>query len=94
MPLLGARVAVCVDDAAAIAPLAVACARHGTEIEVLIEIDCGAGVGGIAPDAVVPLAQTIVSAGLNLTGLQAAMAKCNISVISPPGRPRPPAPKP
>lgn len=75
LPLLGARVAVCVDDAAAIAPLAEACARHGTQIEVLIEIDCGAGRCGIAPDAVVPLAQTIVSAGLNLTGVQAYHGK-------------------
>ncbi len=68
-----ARMIVCVDDAANIADLSAAAVRHGTHIEVLVEIDCGAGRCGVAYGRpVVELAKAIVSAsGLTFSGLQA-----------------------
>ncbi|MFV1875980.1 3-hydroxy-D-aspartate aldolase BhcC [Nioella sp.] len=73
MPKLGARVLVCVDDLANVAELSDAASRHGTEIECLIEIDCGAGRCGVASsDAVVEIAKAIEAApGLKFTGIQA-----------------------
>ncbi|MET0426890.1 MAG: DSD1 family PLP-dependent enzyme [Microvirga sp.] len=68
-----ARIIVCADDAAAVATLSAAAVRHGTTIEVLVEIDCGAGRCGVAPgpDAVA-LAQSIARApNLVFSGLQA-----------------------
>ncbi len=68
-----ARMLVCVDDAANIAELSMAAGKHGTEIEVLVEIDCGAGRCGAAyGETVLELAKTIAAApGLKFSGLQA-----------------------
>ena len=43
IPTYGARVICCVDDVTNIADLSEAAVRHGTKIECLVEIDCGAG---------------------------------------------------
>ncbi len=73
MPLLGARVGVCVDDLANVADLSAAAQRHGTTLDCLVELDCGQGRCGVAgPNAVVALAQAIDAApGLRFAGLQA-----------------------
>ena len=73
MPKLGARVICCVDDLANVADLSAAALRHGTQIECLVEIDCGAGRCGVnTTAAVVALAQAIDGAdGLRFAGLQA-----------------------
>lgn len=73
MPKLGARVICCVDDLANVAELSAAAMRHGTQIECLVEIDCGAGRCGVnTTPAVVALAQAIDAAdGLRFAGLQA-----------------------
>ena len=72
LPLL-ARTIVCVDDAANVADLSAAAVRHGTTIEVLVEIDCGAGRCGVEYGApVVQLAKLIAPApGLKFSGIQA-----------------------
>ncbi|NUB46271.1 DSD1 family PLP-dependent enzyme [Fertoebacter nigrum] len=73
LPKLGARTIVCVDDVANVADLSAAAQRHGTHIECLVEIDCGAGRCGVTttPD-VVAVAQAIAAApGLRFAGLQA-----------------------
>jgi 3-hydroxy-D-aspartate aldolase len=73
LPKLGARVLVCVDDIDNVAELSEAATRHGTELECLIEIDCGAGRCGVSSsDAVVKIAKAIEAApGLSFTGIQA-----------------------
>lgn len=73
LPKLGARVLVCVDDIANVADLSAAAVRHGTEIEALVEIDCGAGRCGVTTTPeVVAIAQAIHAApGLKFAGLQA-----------------------
>lgn len=73
LPHLGARVIVCVDDVANIAELSNAAQRHGSRIEVLAEIDCGAGRCGVAPgQLVVDLGVAIAAApGLRFAGIQA-----------------------
>jgi 3-hydroxy-D-aspartate aldolase len=73
LPKLGARAIVCVDDLANIADLSAAAVRHGTTIEVLVEIDCGAGRCGVTTTpAVVELAKAIHAApGLKFSGIQA-----------------------
>lgn len=73
LPKLGARTIVCVDDLANVADLSAAAVRHGTEIECLVEIDCGAGRCGVnSTAAVVEIAQAIdAAAGLRFAGLQA-----------------------
>ena len=73
MPKLGARVICCVDDLANVADLSAAAMRHGTQIECLVEIDCGAGRCGVnTTAAVVALAQAIDGAdGLRFAGIQA-----------------------
>jgi len=67
-----ARMIVCVDDAANIADLSAAAHKHGSTIEVLVEIDCGAGRCGVRyGQPVVDLAKAIVAAaGLTFAGLQ------------------------
>ncbi len=73
LPKLGARAICCVDDLANVADLSEAAQRHGTEIECLVEIDCGAGRCGVTttPD-VVAIAKAIDAApGLKFAGLQA-----------------------
>ena len=73
MPKLGARTIVCVDMAENVADLSAAAVKHGTTIECLVEIDCGAGRCGVktTPD-VVALAKAIDAApGLKFAGIQA-----------------------
>ena len=73
LPKLGARTIVCVDDIANVADLSAATVKHGTTIECLVEIDCGAGRCGVktTPD-VVAIAQAIAAApGLKFSGIQA-----------------------
>ena len=73
LPKLGARTIVCVDDEANVADLSEAAVRHGTEIECLVEIDCGAGRCGVTATAdVVRIAKAIDAAeGLKFAGIQA-----------------------
>lgn len=73
LPKLGARAIVCVDDIANIADLSAAAQKHGTTVECLVEIDCGAGRCGVTETQdVVAIAQGIdAAAGLKFSGLQA-----------------------
>jgi 3-hydroxy-D-aspartate aldolase len=73
LPKLGARTICCVDDLANIADLSAAAQRHGTQIECLVEIDCGAGRCGVTRTSdVVEIAQAIDAAGgLKFAGIQA-----------------------
>ncbi|MGF1563722.1 MAG: DSD1 family PLP-dependent enzyme, partial [Geminicoccaceae bacterium] len=73
MPKLGARTLCCVDDLANVADLSEAATRHGTTIECLVEIDCGAGRCGVTTTpAVVEIAKAIDAApGLKFAGIQA-----------------------
>jgi 3-hydroxy-D-aspartate aldolase len=68
-----ARTLVCVDDPGNVDDLSAAAQRHGTTIECLVEIDCGAGRCGVAWGAPsVALARMIAAApGLRFAGLQA-----------------------
>lgn len=68
-----ARTIVCVDDAGNVDDLSAAAGRHGTTIECLVEIDCGAGRCGVQwGEPVVALARKIAAApGLEFSGLQA-----------------------
>ena len=73
IPLLGSRAICCVDDEANVADLSAAAEKHGTEIECLVEIDCGAGRCGVRETAdVVRIAKAIDAApGLRFAGIQA-----------------------
>jgi len=73
LPALGARIIVCVDDVVNVAELSAAAQKHGTTLECLVEIDCGAGRCGVAtPDAAVEIARAIDAAtALRFTGVQA-----------------------
>ncbi|MDU8910295.1 3-hydroxy-D-aspartate aldolase BhcC [Aestuariicoccus sp. MJ-SS9] len=73
MPKLGARTICCVDDVANVADLSAAAQKHGTEIECLVEIDCGAGRCGVTTTpAVIEIAKAIDAApGLKFAGIQA-----------------------
>jgi 3-hydroxy-D-aspartate aldolase len=73
MPKLGARTICCVDDIDNVADLSAAAQKHGTQIECLVEIDCGAGRCGVTQTAdVVRIAKAIDAApGLKFAGLQA-----------------------
>ena len=73
MPKLGTRVLVCVDDPENVADLAAAAQKHGTELECLVEIDCGAGRCGVTTSQeVVNIAKLIDAAsGLKFAGIQA-----------------------
>ncbi len=73
LPKLGTRILCCVDDLDNIAPLADAATRHGTEIECLVEIDCGAGRCGVTePSEAVAIARAVNrSDALRFAGLQA-----------------------
>ncbi|MBT8418200.1 MAG: DSD1 family PLP-dependent enzyme [Silicimonas sp.] len=73
MPKLGARTLCCVDDIDNVADLSTAAEKHGTEIECLVEIDCGAGRCGVTTTpAVVEIAKAIDAApGLKFSGIQA-----------------------
>ncbi len=73
LPKLGSRILVCVDDPENVADLASAAQKHGTEIECLVEIDCGAGRCGVTTSQdVVNIAKLIDAAdGLKFAGIQA-----------------------
>ena len=73
MPKLGARTIVCVDMLDNVADLSAAAVRHDTQIECLVEIDCGAGRCGVkTTPEVVELAKAIDAApGLKFAGIQA-----------------------
>ncbi|MEO0773625.1 MAG: 3-hydroxy-D-aspartate aldolase BhcC [Pseudomonadota bacterium] len=73
LPKLGARAICCVDDLANVADLSAAAVSHGTQIECLVEIDCGAGRCGVTTTPeVVEIATAIDAAeGLKFAGLQA-----------------------
>lgn len=73
LPKLGATVSVCVDDIGNVAELSDAAQRHGFVLEVLVEIDCGAGRCGVAdPEHAVAIAQAVKTAqGLRFAGVQA-----------------------
>jgi 3-hydroxy-D-aspartate aldolase len=47
LPKLGSRIICCVDDPENVADLSAAAVRHGTQIECVVEIDCGAGRCGV-----------------------------------------------
>jgi 3-hydroxy-D-aspartate aldolase len=73
LPKLGARAICCVDDIANVADLSAAAVRHGTTIECLVEIDCGAGRCGVkTTPEVIAIAKAIAGApGLKFSGIQA-----------------------
>ena len=73
MPKLGARTICCVDMLDNVADLSAAAVKHGTQIECLVEIDCGAGRCGVkTTPEVVTLAKAIDAApGLKFAGIQA-----------------------
>ena len=73
IPKYGARAICCVDDVTNVADLSEAAVRHGTVIECLVEIDCGAGRCGVTTTpAVVEIATAIDAAqGLKFAGIQA-----------------------
>ncbi|KIC13465.1 3-hydroxy-D-aspartate aldolase BhcC [Leisingera sp. ANG-Vp] len=73
LPKLGARTIVCVDDIENVADLSAAAQKHGTEIEVFVEIDCGAGRCGVTTTQdVVAIAKSVDAAeGLKFSGIQA-----------------------
>lgn len=73
LPGLGARTIVCVDDIDNVAELSSAAQKHGTELECLVEIDCGAGRCGVTTTGgVVDIAKAIEAAdNLKFTGIQA-----------------------
>ncbi|MGJ5618743.1 3-hydroxy-D-aspartate aldolase BhcC [Sulfitobacter sp. MF3-043] len=73
LPLLGARTICCVDDPENVADLSAAAVRHGTQIECVVEIDCGAGRCGVTTTQdVIHIAKLIDAAdGLKFAGLQA-----------------------
>ena len=73
IPKLGARTICCVDDVTNVADLSAAAERHGTTIECLVEIDCGAGRCGVTTTPeVVEIAKAIDTApGLTFSGIQA-----------------------
>lgn len=73
IPKLGARTSVCIDDIANVAELSSAAKAEGTELECLVEIDCGAGRCGVdTPEQAVAIAQAVDAAeNLKFGGIQA-----------------------
>lgn len=73
LPKLGARTIVCVDDLDNVADLSAAAQKQGTEVEVFVEIDCGAGRCGVTTtEAVVEIAKAVNAAeNLKFSGIQA-----------------------
>jgi 3-hydroxy-D-aspartate aldolase len=73
LPNYGARIIVCVDDMANVAELSAAAQKHGSKLECLVEIDCGAGRCGVGTtDEAVELARAIDAApALTFAGIQA-----------------------
>lgn len=73
LPKYGCRTIVCVDDLNNVADLSAAAAKHGTELEVFVEIDCGAGRCGVnTTQDVVAIARAVDAAdNLKFSGIQA-----------------------
>ena len=73
LPRYGARITVCVDDVANVSELSAAAQKHGTTIECLVEIDCGAGRCGVATTGeAIEIAKAIDAApALTYAGIQA-----------------------
>lgn len=73
LPKLGSRILCCVDDLDNVAELAAAVQKHDTQIECLVEIDCGAGRCGVGEgQPVVDIAKAIAATpGLIFAGIQA-----------------------
>ena len=73
LPKFCSRISVCVDDAANVGELSAAAQKHGTMIECLVEIDCGAGRCGVRTGAAaVEIAKAIAAApALKFGGIQA-----------------------
>lgn len=73
LPKLGARVICCVDDVLNVSELSNAATKYGTQIECLVEIDCGAGRCGVQTSAAaVEIATELQTAkGLKFAGIQA-----------------------
>lgn len=67
LPRLGVRIITCVDDIASVRELSEAAVEHGTEIECLVEIDCGAGRGGVSKAADALYLAEAIDAAPNLT---------------------------
>src|SRR5262249_34903727 len=69
LPRYGARITVCIDDLANVADLSAAAQKHGTTVECLVEVDCGAGRCGVSTvSEVLAIAHSIDSApGLKFT---------------------------
>ncbi len=73
IPKFGTRTIVIVDDVANIADLSAAVQKHGTKLECLVEIDCGASLAGVSTiPEVVEIAKAIDAAPrLKFSGIQA-----------------------
>ena len=73
LPKLGSRIIVCVDDLDNVTDLSAAAQKHATELEVFVEIDCGAGRCGVTTTpAVIEIARAVQAApGLKFSGIQA-----------------------
>jgi len=73
LPKRGSRISVCIDDVANVAELSAAAQRHGTSLECLVEIDCGARRCGVSTaEAATGIAKAIVAApALKFSGIQA-----------------------
>ena len=73
LPKYGCRTIVCVDDLDNVADLSAAAKKHGTELEVFVEIDCGAGRRGVSTTQdVVAIARAVDAAdNLKFSGIQA-----------------------
>ncbi|HEX4267092.1 MAG TPA: DSD1 family PLP-dependent enzyme [Steroidobacteraceae bacterium] len=76
LPQHGARIIVCVDDMANVAELSAAAQRHGTTLECLVELDCGAARCGVqSAGAAVEIAKAVDAApALKFSGIQAYQA--------------------
>ncbi|SDR48345.1 DSD1 family PLP-dependent enzyme [Pseudovibrio sp. Tun.PSC04-5.I4] len=72
LPKLGARILVCTDDLNNVAALSKAAVKHGTELEVLVELESGGGRCGVADGAaVLELTQAIIAEpNLRFAGIQ------------------------
>jgi 3-hydroxy-D-aspartate aldolase len=73
LPSYGSRIIVCVDDITNVAELSAAAQKHGTTLECLVEIECGAGRCGVdTVGEAVDIAKAIDAApALKFTGIQA-----------------------
>ncbi|TDT77947.1 D-3-hydroxyaspartate aldolase [Litoreibacter halocynthiae] len=73
LPKRGSEIIVCVDDVDNVADLSAAAQKHGTDLGVFIEIDCGAGRCGVTTtEAVVEIGKAVRDAkNLTFKGIQA-----------------------